>query len=140
MKVRLRRENSAVHFVAENDEGNTVHIDGNEEIGGEGAGFRPMQLLLASLAGCASLDLVPILKKQRQRLDDVTVRVEGTRAEGVVPRPFTGIRLHFDLYGAVDDAKAARAVELSVEKYCSVAESLSPEIALTHSYAVHPTG
>lgn len=140
MTVRLRRENSAVHFVAENDAGNTVDIDGDEAVGGENAGFRPMQLLLASLAGCASMDLVPILKKQRQRLDDVSVRVDGTRAEGVVPRPFTAIHLHFDLYGEVDVDKAARAVELSVEKYCSVAESLSPEIALTHSYEVHAAG
>ncbi|MFW5995272.1 MAG: OsmC family protein [Spirochaetia bacterium] len=136
MTVRLRRQNDAVHFVAENAHGNTVHVDGAEAIGGENAGFRPMQLLLAALGSCASMDVVPILKKQRQDVRDVQVRIDGERKPDATPSPFTSIHIHFTVYGNVDSAKAERAVSLAVEKYCSVAESLAENINLTHSCSV----
>lgn len=136
MKVNLRRLNGAVHFLAENEEGNSVDIDGSQEIGGEGAGFRPMELLLASIGSCASMDVVPILAKQRQKLNDIRVEIDGTRRENATPKPFTSIDIRFTLYGEVDQDKAEKAVGLAVEKYCSVAESLDPGITVTHSVRV----
>jgi putative redox protein len=137
MKITLERKNDAVHLAAHNAEGNTLVMDGAESIGGTGEGFRPMQVLLAAMAGCASMDLVPILKKKRQELQTLQVEVTGERAEGKTPAPFTSIHLHFIMQGQIEEKQAARAVELSVEKFCSVKESLNPDIVVTHSYALN---
>lgn len=131
MEITLRRKNDAVHFEASNSDGNTVQIDGSPAVGGEGKGFRPMEMLLAALAGCASMDLVPILRKQRQQVDDISVTVRGVRAEGVVPAPFEQVELVFAVSGGVNRAAAERAVALAVEKYCSVAETLSEAVRIS---------
>jgi putative redox protein len=131
MQVVLKRINDAVHFEASNPEGNSIQIDGSEAIGGEGAGFRPMQLLLTSVAACASMDLLPILRKQRQDVRDVSVLVHGERAGGKTPSPFESIHIVWSLTGTVDRAKAERAAELAVTRYCSVAETLAPSVRIT---------
>ena len=92
--------------------------------GGHGEGFRPMQTVLAALCGCSAVDVVSILKKQRQPLTNLVIRVDGERQKGVEPALWEQIRLVFELKGDVEPAKAKRAVELSMEKYCSVAETL----------------
>ncbi|TVQ23008.1 MAG: OsmC family peroxiredoxin [Spirochaetaceae bacterium] len=135
MQIILNRTNDAVHFTASNADGNTVDIDGSEAVGGVGAGFRPMELLLAAHAGCASMDVVSILKKQRQDLRDVQVTISGTRRDGT-PSPFSEIAIHFTVFGDIDEQAAARAVSLSVEKYCSVGASLDSNIVVTHSVEV----
>ncbi|MGM0589498.1 MAG: OsmC family protein [Bacteroidota bacterium] len=136
MKVHLRRVNEAVHFEATNDRGNTVQIDGAEAIGGQNNGMRPMELMLASVASCSALDLVEILKKQRQPLEDIQIEIEGERPGGKAPTPFTAFRINFTLTGEIDQAKAARAVELSVEKYCSAIESLDPKIDIRYKFTI----
>ncbi|MDX2284844.1 MAG: OsmC family protein [Bacteroidia bacterium] len=138
MEVWLRRVNDAVHFEARNEEQNTVHLDGTPAIGGENLGFRPMQLLLASLAGCSVLDVVDILRKQREPLLDVQVRATGNRKPDSTPAPFTDMHLHFLLTGQIDPDKAARAVSLAVDKYCSVKESLDKSIQITYSVEILP--
>lgn len=135
MRVNLERVNDKVHFVASNSEGNTVHLDGSPAVGGEGAGFRPMELVLAAIAGCASMDLVPILAKQRQRVDGVSIAVTGNRADAV-PAPFTSITIHYDLTGEIDPDKARRAIELSVFKYCSVGAMLT-DVDVRYSYSIN---
>jgi len=125
MKVTLQRVNDAVHFVGS---GNTadvnVHIDGSPEIGGEGAGVRPMELVLMALGSCSALDLVNILKKQRQQIDGLQIDVEGKRRDEV-PNIFTAIHLTFKLQGTIDQAKAEKAAHLAVKKYCSVHDMLA---------------
>src|SRR5690606_2825900 len=125
MKVTLQRVNDAVHFVGS---GNTadvnVHIDGSPEIGGEGAGVRPMELVLMALGSCSALDLVNILKKQRQQIDGFQIDVEGKRRDEV-PNIFTAIHLTFKLQGTIDQAKAEKAAHLAVKKYCSVHDMLA---------------
>lgn len=138
MNVTLSRANDRVHFIARNPEGNEVHIDGSSSVGGEDAGFRPMQLLLASLAGCASMDLVDILRKQRAGMEDVEIEVNGERDPNATPSIFTNIHLHFRLFGAVDPKKAQRAVELAVTKYCSVGEMLRTSAEITYDFAIEP--
>lgn len=124
MKVELKRVNDAVHFEASASSSNIkVHIDGSPEIGGEGLGVRPMEMVLMALASCSSLDLVSILKKQKQDLQDISVSVEGERREELPP-VFTKINMSFTLKGDVDPAKAERAAELAVKKYCSVHDML----------------
>lgn len=125
MKVELKRVNDAVHFEASAPSTTVkVHIDGSPEIGGQGLGVRPMEMILMALASCSSLDLVSILKKQKQDLKDFSVSVEGERREQI-PTVFTKIHMHFILTGEIDPAKAERAAELAVKKYCSVHDMLS---------------
>ncbi len=132
MQITINRVNHYLHFEAANEAGNTVHIDG------ESQGMRPMQLLLTSVATCAAFDVVEILKKQRQTLHDIQIEVNGKRAEDQTPKPFTEIHIHFLLFGEVEPPKAERAVQLAVEKYCSVGASLHPDIAITHSFEIKP--
>lgn len=136
MNITLTRKNKAVHFEAVNSTGNTIQIDGPETIGGEGKGMRPMEILLTSVAGCSSFDLVEILKKQKQELEDVTIQISGERKETGFVKPFETINMHFVLKGDIDEKKAGRAVSMAVEKYCSVAASLDPHIKITHSFKI----
>lgn len=125
MKVELKRVNDAVHFEAVGSASNVkVHIDGSPDIGGQGLGARPMELVLMALAGCSSLDLVTILQKQRQTITDFSVDADGTRREEI-PQFFTKIHLTFSLSGEIDQEKANRAAELAVKKYCSVHDMLA---------------
>jgi len=125
MKIALQRANDAVHFVGNSETANVkIHIDGSPEIGGEGLGVRPMELVLMALGSCSALDFVSILKKQRQQLDDLQIAVEGKRREEI-PHIFTAIHISFKLSGPIDPDKAAKAAELAVKKYCSVHDMLA---------------
>ncbi len=125
MKITLNRVNDAVHFEGTSDTTAVkVHIDGSPDIGGEGLGARPMELVLMAVGSCSALDLVSILKKQRQRIDDVKIDVEGQRREAI-PHIFTAIHIAFYLKGDIDQAKAEKAAELAVKKYCSVHDMLA---------------
>lgn len=135
MEVKVKRVNDRVHLVASNDSNLEVHLDGNEKIGGENGGFRPMQLILAAIAGCSSIDLVLILEKQRQSLKDLRITVSGERADDV-PSPFETIHLHFELIGEIEEEKAKRAVDLAVDRYCSVGEMLKSSVDITHSFEI----
>jgi putative redox protein len=125
MKVELKRLNDAVHFEASSPSSAIkVHIDGSEAIGGQGLGVRPMELVLMAVGSCSVLDIVSILKKQRQDLKDISVSVEGERADAV-PAVFTKIHILFTITGNVDHAKAETAAQLAVKKYCSVHDMLA---------------
>lgn len=137
MKVTLNRVNEQFHFEATGLANVPVHIDGSPDIGGENAGARPMELLLMGLGGCAAIDIVLILKKQKQVITDFIVTVEGDRDKCLVPAPFKTIHLIFHLKGMLDEAKVKRAVDLSVEKYCSVHVMLSQVCKITHEYRIN---
>ncbi|WP_353196057.1 OsmC family protein [Parapedobacter defluvii] len=125
MNISLQRINDAVHFEGISDSADVrVHIDGSPAIGGEGLGVRPMELVLMALGSCSALDLVNILKKQRQRIDDVKIDVKGQRREAI-PTIFTDIHISFFLKGDIDQTKAEKAAELAVKKYCSVHDMLA---------------
>lgn len=136
IKIELNRLNEAFHFEARNEQGNSVHMDAAPDIGGTSQGMRPMQLLLAALGGCSAIDLISILKKQKQPVDDVRITVTGEREEGAVPSLYRKVHAHFRLFGSIDSDKAERAVSLSVEKYCSVARTLEPHAHVTHSFEI----
>ncbi|MFM6976701.1 MAG: OsmC family protein [Sphingobacteriaceae bacterium] len=120
MKIDLKLVNDAVHFEASADTSNVkVQIDGSPQMGGQGLGVRPMELVLMALASCSSFDLVSILRKQRQTIINYSVSAEGQRTDAI-PQVFTSIHLNFALSGDIDPAKAEKAAELAVKKYCSV--------------------
>jgi len=129
MRVKLVQAGPA-RFMVMNDAGATAIIDGPADMGGENAGLRPMETLLSALAGCSALDVILILKKQRQDLKRLEVEVEGERADAV-PAVFTNIHLRFKGYGTIDLEKLQKAVKLSIEKYCSVSKMLQPKVAIT---------
>lgn len=139
MKINLKRIDQDFNIEAVNEEGNSVLIDGSKEIGGHGKGLRPMQLLLAALGGCSTIDIIAILRKQKQELESIEIEVNGDREpvgiEGY--SLFKTIEVHFKLKGKVDKDKVERAVKLSMEKYCSVAKTLEPTAKITYKITLN---
>lgn len=103
----------------------------------DGRGAKPSDLLPLSLAACTAYDVVVILRKQRQDLEALEV-VSHTEQEHEAPWAFISIHLHFVIRGAVDDAKAARAIELAESRYCAVAATLRDTVALSYSHEILP--
>lgn len=136
MKIELQRINKACHMVAKNEDGNEINIDGAPKVGGEGKGFRPMQLIAAGAGSCSSIDIISILQKQRQPIDDLQVRIDARREEGKVPSLFETIHLHYILTGDLDKNKVEKALELSLQKYCSVVKILEKTAQITYTYEI----
>jgi putative redox protein len=111
-------------FTFTDETGNHMKIDVPVDQGGNGNGMRPMQTLLAALVGCSGVDVISILKKQRQEFNSLFVFIEGHREANKEPSLWQTIHLRFEFTGNLLLAKASRAVELSINKYCSVAETL----------------
>jgi putative redox protein len=122
-----------LRFEAGRPDGPKVRIDSDVK-----TGPGPFDMLLASIAACAATDVVEIMKKQRTPLAGLSVHVEASRINAV-PRRLSSAVLHFKLRGAgITQEKAARAVELSVTKYCSVRSSLLPEASVTWTIDLQP--
>ncbi len=134
VKIELSRVSDDFHLEAVNENGNILHIDASPDIGGTMKGMRPMQLLLAAMGGCSSIDIINILKKQKQKLKDIKITVTGEREKDAVPALYTEVHAHFKLYGNLDQDKVKKAVSLSVEKYCSVAKTLEATAKVTYSF------
>jgi putative redox protein len=83
-----------------------------------------MQTVLAALCGCSGVDVVSILKKQRQSYTSLKIFIDGEREEGKEPSLWKDVRVRFELTGDIEPSKVYRAAELSITKYCSVAETL----------------
>jgi putative redox protein len=124
IKIELERVEGDFGFEAKDANGHIVRIDTSPEGGGTNFGARPMQLLLMGLGGCSGIDIVNILKKQRQPIEGFSMKVEGEREAGKEPSLWKDITIVFELKGGIDPDKAKRACELSMDKYCSVAETL----------------
>jgi putative redox protein len=123
-------------FVAESGSGHAVVLDGAPEAGGRNLGIRPMEMLLAGLAGCTAFDVVMILEKGRHAITDCQISAEADRAE-TDPKVFTAIRLHYRITGKnLPHAAVERAVELSAEKYCSASIMLAKTAAISHTIEV----
>ncbi|MDR3694985.1 OsmC family protein [Mucilaginibacter sp.] len=123
-KIELARVSGDFGFVATDENGHSIQMDSSPESGGQDFGVRPMQVLLMGLAGCSAIDVIAILKKQRQEVKDYKMVVNGEREKGKEPSLWQNIDVEFHLYGDIDEDKAAKAVELSMGKYCSVSATL----------------
>lgn len=124
IEIKLNRVEGDCGFEATDAMGHTIKMDTSPETGGVNFGVRPMQVLLMGLGGCSAIDIVMILKKQRQTVENFSMRVEGEREPGKEPSLWQDVKIVFELTGTIDAEKAARACELSMNKYCSVAETL----------------
>ena len=136
MKITLKRLDDAFHLEAVNEEGCKIETDGAPKIGGGNKGMRPMQLMLAATGSCSSIDIISILKKQKQNLNEFDVEVTAEREQGKVPSLFTDIHIHYILTGDLDDAKVKRAIDLSVTKYCSVVKIMEKTARVSSSYEI----
>lgn len=135
MTLTLRSLDDLIHFEITNEDGTVLHTDSSPGEGGQQRGFRPMQLVLAGLMSCSTLDVQHILKKQREPVEGVRARAEAQRADAT-PAVFETIHVHYTVLGDVDPAKAERAARLSLTKYCSVARMLESTATITHSVDV----
>lgn len=136
MKITMQRQDDAFHFIARNQTGATLSLDGSPAIGGHNQGFRPMESLLAGLGGCTAIDIISILKKQRQQLEDVQIEIEATRRETPLPKIFEAIQVRFVLKGVIDAKKVDKALELVKEKYCSVYKILIATATISYAYTI----
>ena len=137
MKINIERIDNDFNLKATNEEGASLLMDAAQDIGGHNKGMRPMQLLLAALGGCGAIDLILILKKQKQTIESFEIEVDGDREKTGDVSLFKNITLHFKIKGQVDKDKAERAVQLSVEKYCSVAKTLEPTAKINYKVTVN---
>lgn len=139
VKIELNRLNDAFHFSAENESGNIVHLDSSPESGGTNQGMRPMQMLLAAMGGCSAIDIIQILKKQRQELKDLKITVTGEREQNVIPSLYKTVHAHYKFFGNLDADKVEKAISLSLEKYCSVSQTMEKAGAkVTSSFEIIP--
>jgi len=135
MQANLRWQ-GGMQFVAEADSGHALVIDGPPDMGGRNTGVRPMEMILMGLGGCTAIDVVHILKKARQAVEDVDVQLQAERAD-TDPKVFTKINVHFVVKGqGLKEKQVARAVELSAEKYCSASIMLRGSVEITHSHEI----
>ena len=131
MEVTLTYHGSGAAFDGQTADGTTLTLDGSPDLGGLGLGARPMEMVLFGLAGCAAMDVLHIIRKGRRELTGAVIRAVGVRADSV-PAVFESVHLEFELSGEeITEAVARRAVELSLERYCSVAQMLSPHVQIT---------
>ncbi len=134
VEVKLKKI-GPVKFEATNSLGKFAILDGPAKIGGGDDGIRPMEMILMGLGGCSSFDVMSILTKSRQEVDDLDVSVKGERTD-TVPAVYTSIHVHFTAKGKVSQKHLEKACKLSVEKYCSVVDMLKHSVEITHSCEV----
>jgi putative redox protein len=123
-----------LEFEAANTQGASVRMAPPSE----NPSLAPMELVLIALAGCTGMDTADILRKKRQAVETLEVRVRGTRTEDH-PRVYAGIEVEYILSGKdLQEEAVARAIELSTTKYCSVGAMLSPSVPIRTSYRIVP--
>lgn len=135
MKVTLNRINENYLFEAKGASDVPVLIDNKTDESPRGSS--PMELLLMGVGGCSAIDVVSILKKQRQEITSYKMEVEGQRKEVREAKPFDAIHVTLYLDGKIDEAKAIRAAQLSFEKYCSVSITLEASVKVTYSIVLN---
>lgn len=127
-------------FTGTADSGFNVTLGTDPQVGGDDDGFRPMELMLLSLAGCTGMDVISILRKKRQEVSGFRVEVDAERAQEH-PKVFTDIRIHYIVEGKDVDPKAVeRSIELSETKYCPAQAMLVQAVPITHTYEVVEKG
>ena len=138
MKARVKRI-EGVTLMAEADSGHALVMDASPDVGGRNLGPRPMEMLLMGMGGCSSIDVITILEKMREPIDGCEVEITARRA-AEHPKVFTEIHMHFILSGkGLNREKAARAIALSAEKYCSASIMLGKAARVTHDFEIAET-
>lgn len=128
--------NTAMEFRGTASSGHTIVMDADEKAGGGNAGFRPMELLLVGFGGCSGMDVVSILRKKRQQITGLEINVKGEKVDSY-PKVYKDVHIEYVVKGKTVDKEAVeRAINLSLEKYCSVGATLAKSGTITHSYRI----
>ena len=124
-------------FTGSSDSGYEVPLGASSKVGGDEDGFRPMELMAVSLAGCTAMDVISILKKKRQEVSDFQVKVETERADQH-PKVFTKAVIEYHVAGKdISESAVSRAIELSADVYCPAQAMLGKIIPLTLRYFIY---
>jgi putative redox protein len=125
-----------LQFIGSASSGHAIVMDGDPEVGGYNTGLRPMELLIIGIGACSGMDIVSILKKKKQVLTSFEVNVKGEQARNY-PQKFTDINLEFIVKGKnISEEAVKRAVDLSMNKYCSVKATLEGSAKVKFSYKI----
>jgi putative redox protein len=125
-----------LQFVGEASSGHAIVMDGDPEVGGDNTGLRPMELLLVGLGGCAGMDVVSILRKKKQELTGLEITVRGQKADKY-PKKYTDIGIEFLVRGRnISEEAVKRAIDLSMDKYCSVKATLEGAAKISFTYKI----
>ena len=126
----------SMRFVAADSTGHSIVMDASKQGGGEGSGFSPLQLLLAALGGCTGMDIVDILRKQRQLVEGLEIVVSGERVKEF-PRVYNKIHVEYKVKGkGIKEKAVKRAIQLSEDKYCSVGAMLRAKAEVKNTYSI----
>jgi putative redox protein len=116
--------------------GHSLTMDADDVVGGKNAGFRPMELLLVGFGGCSGMDVISILRKKRQAVSGLEIRVKGEKTDSY-PKIYKTVHIEYLVKGRdVQKEAVERAITLSLEKYCSVGATLAKAGTITHSYKI----
>lgn len=127
-------------FIATADSGFEARLDANRKVGGDESGFEALELVLMSLAGCAGMDVISILRKKQQQVTAFEVRVHAEQALDY-PKIFTSATIDFIVSGhSVEEAAVLRAIELSATKYCTVQAMLGRVVPIEVRYQILEAG
>lgn len=127
---------NGMQFVGSADSGHAIVMDADASVGGNNTGVRPMELLLIGLGGCSGMDVVSILKKKKQDIRGLEISVKGEKAESY-PKRFTDIAIEYIVTGRnLSEEAVKRAIELSMERYCSVKATLEGSAKINFSYRI----
>jgi putative redox protein len=138
MKARVKWVQDLT-FIGEAGSGHAVIMDAAQEVGGRDLGVRPMEMLLLGMGGCSAIDVLNILQKGRQSVQDCVVEITGERAE-TDPKVFTHIQMRYIVTGEkLNENHVKRAISLSAEKYCSASIMMGKTAEITHSYEIKET-
>jgi len=135
MKISIKKTEKNFAFVARNQEAEMM-LNAGSKLEEGNMGFRPMETVLVAVGTCMAIDIMQILLKQRQQVNDFEMTVEGDRKTGGTSSPFTAVNMQLQIAGKVDEDKLQRAIDLSKDKYCSVYHSLRANISLNVDFTI----
>ena len=137
MSIKVQWRQEGYQFEAENTIGGKIRMDGDGVLQGIEGGIAPFELLLAGIGACSAVDVLMILKKQRQTIESLVVQVEPEKIKNEIGySEYKSIHMHYILVGTIDQAKAEKALKLSVEKYCSVSKALEKASEISYSVEI----
>ncbi len=125
-----------MQFVGSADSGHAVLMDASPSVGGSNTGSRPMELLLMAFGGCSGMDVISILRKKKQDVSRLELNVKGEQAKDH-PHMYTAIHVEYVVTGKeISKDAVKKAIELSLERYCSVGATLGKAAKITHSHKI----
>lgn len=136
MKARVRF-NEGMQFVGLPDSGHSLLMDTTSEAGGFDSAPRPLELVLVGLGGCTGMDVISILRKMRVDFTSFETIIEAERREEH-PKSLKKVNILYKVWGEVSEEDLTKAIQLSLEKYCPVANTLKPAVELEYEYVINP--